>query len=203
MVLLLPKVKSFGERAGEALSGGFQQGTSRGIEFQNEIRLAKEKEKTAKAEEKKNLSQTFGNILDQMKSLKEYVGPLNVAALNPFSETSGKRSQINTMRLSLEGLFRDLTLKGQFPKAIYERILKELPQSSDTEQEYLNKIEGIENILSSHYSDEKSPQSSKSKSLEKFDKSNPEHEAKARQLFKTYKNKDKVREILSKEFEGL
>lgn len=107
------------------------------------------KGQTKQKQEKRDLGSSFGNILDTMKDLKEYVGPLNLASLNPYSETSGKRSQINTLRLSLEGLFRDLTLKGQFPKAIYERILKELPQASDTEEQYLNKIEAIENIIGS------------------------------------------------------
>ena len=36
-----------------------------------------------------------------------------------------------------------------------------------------------------------------------FNASNPEHRAKAQQLHKTYKNKDKVREILRREFEGI
>lgn len=149
---------------------------------------------------KKDLGTTFGTILNEMKDLQEYVGPLKVAALNPYSETSGKRSQINNLRLSLEGLFRDLTLKGQFPKAIYERILKELPQASDTPEQYLNKIEGIEKILSAQMSGQKTE--NKSEKV-KFDPSNPEHKAKAEQLFKHYNNKDRVRQELKREFEGL
>jgi len=36
-----------------------------------------------------------------------------------------------------------------------------------------------------------------------FSSSNPEHKAKAEQLFKTFKDKEKVREKLKLEFEGV
>ena len=35
----------------------------------------------------------------------------------------------------------------------------------------------------------------------RFDSNNPEHKKKAQQLFNTYKDKEKVREILSREYE--
>ncbi len=154
---------------------------------------------TKQKQESKDLEGTFGSILNEMKELKEYVGPMNLAALNPYSETSGKRSQINTLRLSLEGLFRDLTLKGQFPKAIYERILKELPKDSDTQEQYLNKIEAIEKILHSHGSEGGSERGKKMK----FNPAHPEHKAKAEQLYKKFGDKEKVRKELQREFEGL
>lgn len=151
-----------------------------------------------KKQDKKDLEHTYGSILNEMEGLQEYVG--YVPGL-PWSEKSGKRSQIDNLRLSLEGLFRDLTLKGQFPKAIYERILKELPSAGDTKTQYLNKIEGIRKILKAHYGEGKLEKSAKTK--ETFDPSNPEHQAKARQLHKTYKDKEKVRKELKREFEGL
>ena len=149
--LNIPRQPSFKERLGSAigqgLGGGFAGGVEKGAEFGQQMALQKTKEK----KDKKDLQGTFGNILDEMKNLKSYVGltALTPSSWDPTSETAGKRSQINTLRLSLEGLFRDLTLKGQFPKAIYERILKELPEAGDTKQQYLNKIEAIEKILES------------------------------------------------------
>lgn len=104
----------------------------------------------AKKEEKQNLEQTYGTLIDEMEGLSDVVGPYRWEALNPYSELSGKRSQINTLRLTLEGLFRDLTLKGQFPKAIYERILKELPSADDTPEKYRNKIQAIRKTLAAH-----------------------------------------------------
>lgn len=154
-----------------------------------------------KKEEKRDLNTTFGGILEEMKSLVDNVGPFKLAKLNPFSETAGKRSQIDTLRLSLEGLFRELTLKGQFPKAIYERILKELPSSNDTPEQYLNRIKAIEKILGSHFGGEEGSPSKEGKV--QFNPENKEHRAKAQQLYKTHKDKEKVRELLSREFEGL
>lgn len=142
MVQFIQRSPGFGEQLG--------QGIARGVEHASDIASKMRVAEIKQQKERKDLGNTFGQILDEMINLKENVGPFNIAALNPFSETSGKRSQINTLRLSLEGLFRDLTLKGQFPKAIYERILKELPQASDTEEQYLNKIEGVKKIINSH-----------------------------------------------------
>jgi len=160
-----------------------------------------------KKEEKRNLNDTFGGILDQMEGLIDNVGPAlaNPSSWNPYSEKSGKRSQINTLRLSLEGLFRDLTLKGQFPKAIYERILKELPSASDTPEQYKNKIQAIRDILQSHTGGGGAGGSSMmgNKPKPRFNEKHPEHKKKAEQLFKTYKDVEKVREALGREFEGV
>lgn len=210
MVTLLPERESFGAVLGRALGGaagqtvgGYYEGKRKEEEFAQKMQLQKLKQR----QERKDLGQTFGNILEEMKSLKEHVGPFKIGALNPYSETSGKRSQINTLRLSLEGLFRDLTLKGQFPKAIYERILKELPQSSDTEEKYLNKIEGIQKILDSEINPtDKTPKKSEVKEGEKegkvkFNHQNKEHVAKYNQLEKEFKgDAKKINEALAREF---
>ena len=162
---------SFGQKLSGAIGTGLSQGAQlydtkkenealkkQGIDLAGikdpEMRKVIAQAAFKQKESKKELGNTFNTILDDMESFKEYVGPANIASLNPWSETSGKRSQINTLRLSLEGLFRDLTLKGQFPKAIYERILKELPSSSDTEKQYMNHIEGIRKIIKAHYGNE-------------------------------------------------
>ena len=137
----------------EGLASGFTKGMSQGQEFAQKMALQKQKTDARvqeKAAAKKNLSGTYGSILDTMESMADSVGPFNTHALNPYSEVSGKRAKIGTLRLSLEGLFRDLTLKGQFPKAIYERILNELPNASDTEVKYKQKIGAIRDILAAH-----------------------------------------------------
>lgn len=166
-----------------------------------DIRKAITQESFKQKRTDRDIQKTFGGILEEMRNLKEHTGPLNLAALNPYSETSGKRSQINTLRLSLEGLFRDLTLKGQFPKAIYERILKELPQASDTEEQYLNKIQAIESILEAHSGGKGAPAKSEAKGKMKFDPANAEHAAKFQQLDKQFKgDRQKVNEALAREF---
>lgn len=161
--------------------------------------------------EKRNLLETFTPIIDQMKSLREHVGPIAsmIDKINPYSSGAGKRAQIDTLRLSLEGLFRDLTLKGQFPKAIYERILQNLPSRSDAPEEYDNKIDAIEKILHSNFgggegvsggmASSGEPMGARNK--QKFSPENREHRRKADQLYKKYKDKEKVREALSREFE--
>ncbi len=108
-----------------------------------------------KKEEKRNLSDTFTPLLNEMKSYRDYAGPIasKFDSINPYSAGAAKRSKINTLRLSLEGLFRDLTLKGQFPKAIYERILQNLPNASDAPRQYDEKISAIEDILEAQLSE--------------------------------------------------
>lgn len=210
MVQIIKRNPSFSEELAKSLGGGISKGIGEELQFgrQKELQGLKSKKET------KDLQGTYTSILDQMKGLKDYVGPKysKISALNPFGETAGKRSQIDTARLSLEGLFRDLTLKGQFPKAIYERILQHLPNSEDTESQFLNKIEAIENILGAHYGSEKEPSSSSSSKKEVseskakkpiFNPQNPEHKAKAKQLHKTYGDTEKVREILRREYEGV
>lgn len=203
MINVLPESPNFGTQFARSLGSGLGQGLSKGADFAMQMALEKQKAHFKQKEDKKNLGTTFGTILEELKGLKENVGPLNVKAISPWSETSGKRSQINNLRLSLEGLFRDLTLKGQFPKAIYERILKELPQASDTESQYMNKIEGIEKILNAHFGEQKSVEKSEGKSKKvKFNLKNPEHKAKRDQLLKKFgDDREKVSEALLREFE--
>lgn len=170
MVHILQKVPGFGERLGAALGGGlgggFQEGMNKAQDFANQMRLEEKKVGLKQKEENKNISDTFNPILDKMEDMIDYVGPFNIKALNPYSETAGKRARIDEMRLSLEGLFRDLTLKGQFPKAIYERILDKLPGSTDSPQQYREKIGGLRDILEAH-SPERKEEGKKEKKAKK------------------------------------
>ncbi|HUD01397.1 MAG TPA: hypothetical protein VMR37_03665 [Rhabdochlamydiaceae bacterium] len=175
--------------------GGIRDPEMRKILVQNSMK---------KKAETKDLGNTFGTILDEMKGLVENVGPTwaTPESWNPYSEKSGKRSQINTLRISLEGLFRDLTSKGAMSKAVYERVLAELPKADDTPQQYMNHIKGVEKILNAHFGEgEGSEKTSEKKGKSKFNPEHPEHKAKAQQLFKKFKDKERVRKELSREFE--
>jgi hypothetical protein len=127
-------------------------------------------------EVKENLYKTFTPILDKMDGLVSYVGATGIPGTKSFwgdsgfTESSEKRAEIDTLRLSLEGLFRDLTLKGQFPAAIYERVLENLPDSNDSERRYKGKINAIRGILKSHFhaSTEKSSEGEKELDLNQF-----------------------------------
>lgn len=156
-------------------------------------------------DQKRNLSETFTPILQELRDLKEDVGPFvsKLDYLNPYSEGAAKRSKIKTLRLSLEGLFRDLTLKGQFPKAIYERILKELPSDNDTPGQYEEKINAIEHILNSHMGENKETQARMDEESQIikpiFDLSNPSHKKTRDALMKKFKgDRQKVSKELAK-----
>jgi hypothetical protein len=129
-----------------------------------QARRAKEEEGVQKQqmakEEGQKKYQTFSKIIAKMEDLKPYVGTTLVPGTKsfggkiPYSKAAEKRAKIDTLRLTLEGLFRDLTLKGQFPKAIYERILDHLPSSKDSEKKFQGKIDAMKDILQSYFGGE-------------------------------------------------
>lgn len=123
-------------------------------EFSEERKYKEEKEKPVT--EKQEKGKTFSNLVKKMEDLKPYVGapiPFTKSGLAkiPYSKAAQKRKQISTLGLAFEGLFRDLTLKGQFPKAIYLRILENLPNPEDSEREYQGKLDALKDIIGEHF----------------------------------------------------
>lgn len=120
-------------------------------------REAQEQKLLADQKELMQKGKTYKSIMNKMQELKPYVGTTMVPFTKsagghiPYTEAAKKRANINTLRLSLEGLFRDLTLKGQFPKAIYERILEELPTSEDSEKVYQGKLDAVNQLIEAHF----------------------------------------------------
>lgn len=133
---------------------GITDPTARGAVIKQGLKEKGEEEKAGKH------YKTFTKILDSMEEGKKYVGTTKIPGLASFGGETGygtaseRRAKIKTQRLSLEGLFRDLTLKGQFPKALYEIILKELPNTNDTEREYQGHINAVREIVEAHWGPE-------------------------------------------------
>lgn len=120
-------------------------------------RQAQEQKLLADQKELMQKGKTYKSILGKMQELKPYVGTTKIPFTKsagghiPYTEAAQKRANINTLRLSLEGLFRDLTLKGQFPKSIYERILTELPTAEDSEKVYQGKLDAVNQLIEAHF----------------------------------------------------
>lgn len=151
-----------------------QQAQQQAAQKFQQSQIEGEKKQKEKEFERTQAGRTFSNIVEKMRDLKPYVGTTYI----PFTKSAGghisrtkaarKRAQVNTLRLSLEGLFRDLTAKGQFPKAIYERILENLPSAEDTEKQYEGRLDAIQQILDAHFGSQSGPTPSAPQITEKL-----------------------------------
>jgi hypothetical protein len=104
----------------------------------------------------------------------------------------------------------DDQIKGlKFPNSKDKPELLELKKQRDSlshERDQLldfKALNGLEDGQEESFEDEEDDEFEPTGKKVKFNPNNKEHKAKAEQLYKKFKDKEKVREILSKEFEGL
>ena len=209
--MILPKVPGFGERLGTALSQGLQSGVTKGIDFSQKLALQQAKQKEDKNIEKARTLQSLKSTSEQLKNMAES----NVSGIgifgqwDPTPEAQQNRGTFQTLSSDLLSFYKTL-----FPRGItqeeFKRLEKDyLPKVGDSTSKMIGKLNGFNDLIERKLEGfqgghgEKSSAESKSKGKQKFNASNPKHKAKANQLFKTFKDKEKVREKLKTEFEGL
>lgn len=159
-------------------------------------------------------TEKFATGLDILGAMRNIISKKNIGRGSSFlgffpGETAKDRSEFAQLGKSLIPIVAaGVPIRNQREFDEYKKVITD-PSSQLSELQ--GAIDGLERIFKnklgqhSFEGEEKteearsSPQSNKVK----FNPSNPEHKAKATQLYKTYKDKEKVREILRKEFEGI
>ncbi len=204
MAQVLDRIPSFGENFVNQFLGGANKGLSQGMQFAQQMALQKQKShslanETKQLEKIKTMEHGLGTIAE-MRKLISSTGPSNwIQGLLP-GETQKKRAEFESLGRSLIPLVSaGVPIRNQKEFEEYRKIITD-PNAPQSKIE--GALNGIQNILerSSGHSEEEPEMESSGKKM-KFSADNPEHRKKAQQLHKTFKDKEKVREALSREFE--
>lgn len=162
------------------------------------------KQKTDKEAEKIQLLQGIKGTINEIRNVAEGPGIGLFEQYKPTSEAFYNRAKLKTLSSDMLTFYKSL-----FPRGItqeeFKRFEKDyLPKPGDTQASISGKLDAFEDLINRKIGSFEEPEAkgSKKSSKVKFDVSNPEHKAKRDQLLKTYKNdREKVKEILSREFE--
>jgi hypothetical protein len=210
MAQILPEVPSFSTLLARNLGAGVSQGIGQAGDFAQKLLLEKAKAKSLAHEtkhlEKVKMIETGLGTIQQMRSKLQHAGSWTS---NPKSkwqsllpgETQKARSELESLGLSLIQL-RTAGLRITNQKE-FDKLTKTITDPNSSPSEIDGALNGIESILQRSLGTEGSEEKSSTTSPKKpkFSQSNPEHEKKARQLYKTFNDKNRVKEELSKEFE--
>jgi hypothetical protein len=204
MVQIIGEIPSFGSTAGRNLGEGLTKGVERKLGFDQQIKLQEMKKK----EDKKLFDdQKFVAGIDTIKKMRSLIEKGNLGRgsgiMSLFGgETARDSGQFEQLGISLIPLAAaGVPVRNQREFEKYSKIITD-PTSPD--EKLLGALQGLEDIFTNKISSESEGSSSnKSGKKEPFNPSNPSHKAKAAQLYKTFKDKEKVREKLALEFEGL
>lgn len=198
---VLPEIQSLGTQLGRGLGGGFSSGLSSSMNLHSEMAKKLAGEKVNKQQEKLNAIETGLGTIEQMRGLLSSAGPSNWVHGLFGGETTKNRAELESLGRSLIPLVSaGVPIRNQREFTEYAKTITN-PNARQAELE--GALNGIESLLSRSV-EQGSERTSKPKSMKKsskFDVNNPEHKKKAEQLYSTYKDKEKVREILSREFE--
>lgn len=211
MVQILPEVPSFGTQIARGLGAGISSGIGGGLEFIKEMALEKQKQaskqKEDKAIEKERAAQGLRGTVDKIRSLVGKAGTGLTGNLNYSEEARYNRGMIRTLSSDLLSFYKSL-----FPRGITQEEFKRLerdyiPGKFDTDSEMLGKLDAFEDLINRRLSEgeaEGQPSKKTGKANKVlFNPKNPEHKAKAEQLHKKFKDRERVRQELKREFEGL
>lgn len=204
MVFMLQREPSIGQKLGAGLGEGLSQSAN----FAQQLALEKQKAKSlaqqTKHLEKIKTMETGLGTIDRMRQLLPFAGgwtsdpSIKIQSLLP-GEVQKNRAELESLGRSLIPLVAaGVPVRNQREFAEYSKIITD-PNSSASQIE--GALNAIQSILerSSESPSEENEEMRRKKS--KFSSSNPEHRKKAEQLYNTYKDKEKVREMLSREFE--
>lgn len=172
--------------------------------------LSPELKKLALAEELKGRrskkeadTQKFTTGLDVIQQMRSILDKGNVGRGSAFmgffpGETQRERAELEQLGKSLIPLVAaGVPIRNQREFDEYKKIIIDPSSPIDRMK---GALDGLERIFQGKLqSEEKQEKPGKMK----FNPNNPEHKAKAEQLHKTFKDKEKVREMLKREFEGL
>lgn len=194
---------SFAEQFGAGLGSGL----GRSAEFAQKMQLEKMKSKSfaedVKRMEKINSMQNALSTIDKMRSIGAKGNLGRGSQLMGFfgGETAKDRGEYEQLGKSLIQLSTTIPIRN---RQEFETLAGKLydPSIPDMEREgILNALQAvIEGSIGGDMNAEPAESSSKKQT---FNSSNPEHKAKAQQLFKKFGDKEKVRKALQREFEGL
>lgn len=158
-----------------------------------------EKSLGQKENKQQNLHQ-ISSTLDRMESLIPESGIGMSGALNPSDKASFNRGEFSSLQASLIPLFKQM-----FPRMTnYDlKIIQDnyIPNASDREETIRGKIQGLRRMLETGEIPAGVSQGTENGNKIKFNPQHPEHKAKATQLHKRLKDKEKVRKELEREFE--
>lgn len=140
------------------------------------------------------------STIDKMRGLISSAGPTNYIPGLLGGETTKRRAELQALGRSLIPLVAaGVPVRNQREFEEYSKVITN-PNSRQAELE--GALNGIESVLSSSISrNSKTSSDSSDNKKVKFSSDNPEHRKKAEQLYKTYKDKKKVQDLLSREFE--
>lgn len=207
---VLPEAPSFGTQLARGLGGGISAGLGNALQFSQKMALEKQKMSNlagqTKQLEKIKLMETGLGTIERMKELLSSAGGWTsnlsgkLQSLIPNSEAQRDRAELESLGRSLIPLVAaGVPIRNQKEFEEYRKIITD-PNSSQAQ--FQGALNGIQNILERSIGEEpEREEKSSSKKKQKFSSSNPEHKKKAQQLYKTYNDKEKVREMLSREFE--
>jgi hypothetical protein len=170
------------------------------MDIQKEFVKAHVTGKAQKQLEKENAMQIGLETIGKMRSLIGSAGPSNYVQSLFGGETTKNRAELEALGRSLIPLVAaGVPIRNQREFEEYRKVITN-PNARQAELEgALNGLQGLfETSLAHSGASEKEPGREKKA---RFNSKNPEHQAKARQLYKTHKDKNKVREILEREFE--
>lgn len=191
---------SFSERLGNSVGGGIGAGLNKGVEYAKEFGLERLKQEGKKKEEAHIQQGVARESIAHMRDILEK-GNTGWNFFNMATEEGrGDRAALDTAALNLERLAADMVGKGTLSMNRFEYLKKRLPSGWKSDAENRQILDEWDRILSSEGGIR---ESSGKKGKVSFDMRNPEHKAKAEQLHKKFKDKERVRKELKREFEGL
>lgn len=190
-----------GSQLGTSLSQGLQRGAQQGMQFAHELNLERTKKRSfldALQNEK------FETGIETIKGMRDILAKGNLGRGSGFlglfgGETAKDRAEYEQLGKSLIPMVAaGVPVRNQKEFEEYKKVITD---PSSTEAAIEGALNGVERIFMQKLKSEGGREGKEGKM--RFDSSNPEHKAKAEQLFKKFKDKEKVREKLKLEFEGL
>lgn len=191
----------------EQLTGGARRGISRAKDYAAKLGIEREKNLFKQHEEKKANLENVSGILDKLENLTNESGIGFFGEYNPLGEAAAHRGKYTSLTAGLLPAFKSL-----FPRGFTEREFKVIqdkyiPKYGERISTQKGKIQGLRTIFSNlqqgkQWNSNLSEEESKSEKIKKskFNRNNPEHRAKAQQLFDTL-DEDEAMKALAREFE--
>jgi len=159
--------------------------------------------KMQKRVEKEHALNVGLETIDKMRSLIPSAGPSNYLSSLLGGETRKNRAELETLGRSLIPLVAaGVPIRNQKEFEEYRKTITNPNSRQDDLEGALNGLQGLfERSMMEDESGSHQEKTTKKAAKTKFNPQHPEHKAKATQLYKTYKDKAKVRKELEREFE--
>lgn len=202
MLQMFPEATSFGTEFARSLGSGLGQGVSKQADFARQMAL---EEKKASLKKRADETEKFSSGLDIVQKMRDLVKKGNIgrgSAIMGFfpGETARDRAEFAQLGTALIPLVAaGVPIRNQKEFEQYKKIITD---PSALTSDMSGALDALEQVFQQKLQGKEEPKEEK-KGKVQFDPKNKEHQAKAKQLFKTYGNKEKVREALKREFEGL